>query len=164
MRICFHCPLSLQLDLLISFGNPMLRYCEQRLVPHHSCLLALLMAASLGRTPAIRAWAEEALRWVHAGSQSMLCCAMPVPSRCSTAQTGQGALQLFPFAASGGAFHALLAAALLAASLQLPPALLCSWMALRMHQGRVISLLEPYLEHELAPVRQKAAQHLMVAT
>lgn len=42
--------------------------------------------------------------------------------------------------------------------------LLSSWMAQRMHQGRVISLLEPYLEHELAPVRQKAAQHLMVAT
>lgn len=37
-------------------------------------------------------------------------------------------------------------------------------MAQRMHQGRVISLLEPYLEHELAPVRQKTAQHLMVAT
>lgn len=33
-----------------------------------------------------------------------------------------------------------------------------------MHQGRVIALLEPYLEHELPPVRQKAAQHLMVAT
>lgn len=62
--VCLTLPfVSLQLDLLVSFGNPMLRYCEQRLVPHHSCLLALLMAASLGRTPAIRAWAEEALRW-----------------------------------------------------------------------------------------------------
>lgn len=55
--------LSLQLDLLVSFGNPMLRHCEQRLVPQHSCLLALLMAAALGRTPAIRHCADEALRW-----------------------------------------------------------------------------------------------------
>lgn len=33
-----------------------------------------------------------------------------------------------------------------------------------MPQARVISLLEPYLEHALPQVRQKAAQHLVTAT
>ncbi len=39
-----------------------------------------------------------------------------------------------------------------------------SFMAQRLHQARVISLLEPYLDHSAAPVRQRAAQHLLVAT
>lgn len=41
----------------------MLRHSENRLIPQYSCLLGLLMAASCGRTPAIRYWANEALRW-----------------------------------------------------------------------------------------------------
>lgn len=59
------------LDLFISLGAPMLRHCENQLVPHQSCLLALLLAASLGRTPEIRHWAEQALRWVGAESGCM---------------------------------------------------------------------------------------------
>lgn len=45
-----------------------------------------------------------------------------------------------------------------------PPLPCHSWMAQRMAQARVIALLEPYLDHGMAAVRQKAAQHLMVAT
>ena len=37
-------------------------------------------------------------------------------------------------------------------------------MALRLHQQRVIRLLEPYLEHPQAPLRSKAAEWLCVAT
>lgn len=36
--------------------------------------------------------------------------------------------------------------------------------ALRLHQGRVIALLERYLEHPTPPVRAKAAEWLMLAT
>ena len=36
--------------------------------------------------------------------------------------------------------------------------------ARRLHQGRVIALLEPYLEHPEPPVRSKAAEWLMIAT
>ena len=51
------------LDLLISYGGGMLRHLEHAGgLPQYSCLLALLLAASRGRTPAIRAWANEALR------------------------------------------------------------------------------------------------------
>jgi hypothetical protein len=50
------------LDLLVSFGSAMLRHCEHASIPQHSCLLGLLLAASTGRTPAIRYWANEALR------------------------------------------------------------------------------------------------------
>lgn len=38
------------------------------------------------------------------------------------------------------------------------------FMAERLHQGRVVRLLEPYLEHPQGPVRTKAAEWLMVAT
>lgn len=56
------------LDLFVSYGNAMLRHCEPRLAPGRSALLALLLAAALGRTPAIRHWANEALRWAGAGA------------------------------------------------------------------------------------------------
>jgi hypothetical protein len=59
---------------------------------------------------------------------------------------------------------------LLAASCGTTPAI-CHWgneagryMARRLHQGRVIALLEPYLEHPAPPVRAKAAEWLMIAT
>jgi hypothetical protein len=38
------------------------------------------------------------------------------------------------------------------------------YFARRLHQGRVIALLEPYLEHPEPPVRSKAAEWLMIAT
>ena len=138
----------------MSFGNPMLRYCEQHLVPHHSCLLSLLMAASLGRTPAIRYWAEEALRWVLAVAVPAVPCASfqvsHIDCRMRPSLAVRSLPSSWPHCCTQLSFRCI--------------PLLRSWIAQRMHQGRVISLLEPYLEHELAPVRQKAAQHLMVAT
>ncbi|KAL4431126.1 hypothetical protein ABPG75_006382 [Micractinium tetrahymenae] len=89
------------LDLMVSYGGGMLRHLEHAgALPQHSCLLGLLLAASRGRTPGIRAWANEALRF----------------------------------------------------------------MAEKMHQSRVIRLLERYLEHELPHVRSKAAEYLLIAT
>ena len=38
------------------------------------------------------------------------------------------------------------------------------YLARMLHQGRVIALLEPYLEHPTPPVRAKAAEWLMIAT
>lgn len=62
-------------DLMMSFGNAMLRHLEhgsfsgssgngngRERLPQYSCLLGLLVAASRGRTPAIRVWANEVLR------------------------------------------------------------------------------------------------------
>lgn len=61
------------LDLFISFGSAVLRVLErQQQEPQHSCLLGLLMAAALGRTPAIRHWANEALRCVCGGGGAWL--------------------------------------------------------------------------------------------
>ena len=37
-------------------------------------------------------------------------------------------------------------------------------MAERLHQVRVIHLLEPFLEYRTAPVRSKASEWLLVAT
>lgn len=59
------------LDLFVSFGSAMLRVLgpppptedtSATAPPLPSCLLGLLLAAALGRTPAIRHWAGEALR------------------------------------------------------------------------------------------------------
>lgn len=37
-------------------------------------------------------------------------------------------------------------------------------MAMRMAQGRVVRLLEPFIQHSLPAVRQVASRHLMRAT
>ena len=37
-------------------------------------------------------------------------------------------------------------------------------MAMRMAQGRVVRLLEPFIEHSIPAVRQVASRHLMRAT
>lgn len=53
------------LDLLVSFGSAALRVMEAQQAappPQPSCLLGLLLAAALGRTAAIRHWADEALK------------------------------------------------------------------------------------------------------
>lgn len=54
------------LDLLVSFGSAALRVMEAQqaaVPPQHNCLLGLLLlAAALGRTAAIRHWADEALK------------------------------------------------------------------------------------------------------
>lgn len=47
---------------------------------------------------------------------------------------------------------------------QHPPALHRSYMAMRMAQGRVVRLLEPFIEHSIPAVRQVASRHLMRAT
>lgn len=123
------------LDLLVSFGSAMLRHCENRTMPQYSCLLGLLLAASCGRTPAIRHYANEALRWAAGPAAAAPTCIL----------SAVGAHPLLPYTADNA-----------------DPA--CRHMAERLNQLKVIRLLEAYLDHPQAAVRSKAAEHLMRCT
>jgi len=151
------------LDLMISFGSGMLKHLEHDGgLPQYSCLLALLLAASRGRTPAIRAWANEALRWASLG---VFRCWFPARVLFAEQQHGVPTGARLTAACWGTSWlgTGTCTAHCLTIISQCP---CCSavdrFMAERLQQSRVIRALERYLEYPVPAVRTKAAEWLMV--